>query len=72
MLNVQLMLTFDAGIVKVHLFVPADVNVIPLAVGVFALYPVLGVQVTVMVSPTFAVVLLRLDDPPVPSVLLTV
>ena len=54
-----------------HLFVPAEANVIPLAVGVFALYPVAGVQVMVTVLPIWLVAALLLAVPPVPAFTVT-
>ena len=64
-------MTAAAGMVKLHLFVPADVKVIPLAVGLFALYPAVGVQVMVTVSPIFAVALFVVADPPDPALTVT-
>jgi hypothetical protein len=54
-----------------HLLFPRLVNVIPLAVGVFALYPVFGVHVIVTVVPGVALLALALALPPVPALTLT-
>ena len=59
------------GMLNVHLFVPADVNVIPVAVGVFALYPVFGLQVIVIVVPGDALAALVVAVPPVPAFTVT-
>ena len=65
--NVHDIVTLLDGIVNVHLFAPAAEKDIPVAVGVFAVYPVPGIHVIVTVSPICAVDLLLLAVPPVPA-----
>ena len=64
-------MTAAAGMVKLHLFVPALVKVMPLAVGFTAEYPASGEHVMVTVSPTCAVALLDEALPPVPAFTVT-
>ena len=54
--------------VKLHLLFPSEVNEMPVAVGVFALYPVFGVEVIVTVVPEVALDTFALAEPPVPVV----
>ena len=70
--NGHVTLTLLFGIVNVHLLVPADVNVIPVAVGVPALYPVFGLHVMVIVVPDVALAALADALPPAAGLAVTV
>ena len=60
-----------AGMVNVHLLVPAAVNVIPVAVGVLALYPLFGEAVMVTVLPYVPTLLSSAAVPPAPALMET-